>query len=250
MEQLLKEIGFSEKQAKVYLACLVLGKDTVFNIAKKAELKRPTVYLILEDLVEKGLIGIEKTPRVTFYTASNPKKLLTDLKNKERELEENLMDLESIYNVHSKRPRIQTYEGIKSIESLYDEITDYANLKAKEILSFGTLAYLGTVHKESYKYWLKNIKSKRCHIREILNHDEYNEQYLQTIKKFDNPNHKIKFVPEDFKLFKNDNLIYGNKVALFSSYKDYFVIVIESENMVETFKAFFELAWKSSESVK
>ena len=53
----LKEIGLSENQAKVYLACLQLGQDSVLNIAKSAELKRPSVYLLLEELENKGLIS-------------------------------------------------------------------------------------------------------------------------------------------------------------------------------------------------
>ena len=250
MKKLLQEIGLSEKESKVYLACLELSKATAFNIAKKSDLKRPTVYLILEDLEKKGLISLEKTQKVTYYSASHPKKLLTNLKNQERKLEDNLINLESLYNLQSKKPIIKTFEGLKNVAMLYDEITDYARLKGKEVLAFGTLAYLGTIHKEQYNYWLNHIKSKKCHIREILNNDKYNKQYLDKIKKLNNPNHKIKFIPENFNYFDNDNLIYDNKVVLFSSHKDFFVIIIESEKFAKTFRTFFELAWKTAKPTK
>lgn len=250
MEELLQEIGLTEKQAKVYLACLELGKGTVFVIAKKAELKRPTVYLVLADLAQKGLVSVNKTPKATFYSSVHPKKLLTGLKAKEKRLEESLVDLESIYNLRTQKPNIRTFEGIKNVENIYDEVADYARSKGKEVLAVGTVAFLETVHQTQYRYWLEKVKSKKAHIREILNDDKYNIDYLKTIRKYQNPHHKVRFTPQGYKLFKNDNLIYGNKMALFSSHKDFFVIVIESENIVSTFKTLFEFAWETATPVK
>ena len=250
MEKLLTEIGLTEKEAKVYLACLELGKGTAFTIAKKTELKRPTVYLILDSLAQKGLISVNKTQKTTFYNSVHPRKLLTNLKTQEKKLAESLVGLESIYNTRTQKPKIQTFEGLKNVEKIYDEAADCAHLKGKEILAVGTVAFLETVHKAQYKYWLEKIKSKKAHIREILNDDKYNVDYLNTIEKYQNPHHKVKFTPKGFDLFKNDNLIYGNKIALFSSHKDFFVIVIESENIVSTFKTFFEFAWQTATPVK
>ena len=50
--QQLKQLGLEEKQAKIYLASLELGPDTAQNIAYKASLKRPTTYVILEELIK------------------------------------------------------------------------------------------------------------------------------------------------------------------------------------------------------
>lgn len=249
MEQLLKQVGFSEKEAKVYLASLALGKDTAFHIAKKAGLKRPTVYLILEELVQKGFISLTKTKKAKLYGSTHPKKILTSIQSKERKFREGLVELESLYNAKLGKPRMETFEGIRSVESLYDEITDYARLKGKEVLAFGTVAFLRTIHKQSYDYWLSAIGNKRCHIREILNADKENQPYIHTVKKIGNPHHKIRLITENFQVFKNDNLIYENKVALFSSQRDFFVIVIESQDLVDSFKAFFELAWKTAKEV-
>ncbi|MBU0731692.1 hypothetical protein KKC88_02315 [Patescibacteria group bacterium] len=249
MEKMLQEIGFSKKEAKVYLACLEIGKATAFNIAQKADLKRPTVYLVLDDLIKRGLISVERTPKVTYYNPTHPRRILTNFKNKQEKLEENLINLESLYNQKTERPKIKTFSGVQSVENLYDEISDFARLKGKEVLAFGTLQYLETVHKNQYDYWLKSVSSKKCHVREILNKDEYNQKYIETIKKFDNLNHKIKKIPEEMAIFENDNVIFGNKIAIFSSYEEFFVIVIESEKISNTYRALFEIAWKQSKSV-
>ena len=56
LEHALKEIGISDKEARVYLAVLSLGSTTAYRIAEKCDVKKPTVYVILEDLRKKGLV--------------------------------------------------------------------------------------------------------------------------------------------------------------------------------------------------
>ena len=51
----LQKIGFSDKEAAVYLAGLELGQATILEIAKKAKIKRPTAYVIVEGFIERGL---------------------------------------------------------------------------------------------------------------------------------------------------------------------------------------------------
>jgi sugar-specific transcriptional regulator TrmB len=49
----LQQYGFTEKEAKVYLACLQLGSAPGSTIARYASEKRVTVYTILKELVKK-----------------------------------------------------------------------------------------------------------------------------------------------------------------------------------------------------
>ena len=52
----LEEIGLSEKEANVYLAILKVGRGTAYKIARLAGVKTPTTYLMLDDLLKKGLV--------------------------------------------------------------------------------------------------------------------------------------------------------------------------------------------------
>jgi sugar-specific transcriptional regulator TrmB len=49
----LQEYGLSEKEAKVYLTILELGTNIASTIARRSEIKRVTVYTILDDLKKK-----------------------------------------------------------------------------------------------------------------------------------------------------------------------------------------------------
>ena len=52
-DQLVK-IGFSEYEAKAYVAALALGATTGYQIAKKSGVPRSTVYEVLNKLAERG----------------------------------------------------------------------------------------------------------------------------------------------------------------------------------------------------
>ena len=50
--------GFSEKEAKIYLALLELEAATVFETAKLSGVNRSSAYVVLEALKKKGFVGI------------------------------------------------------------------------------------------------------------------------------------------------------------------------------------------------
>ena len=55
-QQVLENLGLSEKEAEIYLALLELGTGTVVEVAKKSGVKRPTAYLVLDELKKMGYI--------------------------------------------------------------------------------------------------------------------------------------------------------------------------------------------------
>ncbi|MBU4360895.1 helix-turn-helix domain-containing protein, partial [Patescibacteria group bacterium] len=81
-QKVLQDIGLSELEAKVYLATLELGNTSVMQIAKKAEVKRPTCYLSLDNLFEKGFVTKIQKKSTTLYSAEKPGILLNKFKEK------------------------------------------------------------------------------------------------------------------------------------------------------------------------
>ena len=57
LENVLKEYGLTEKQAKVYLACLGLDSSPVQKISDVSGLPRTTCYEVLDSLKLLGLIS-------------------------------------------------------------------------------------------------------------------------------------------------------------------------------------------------
>ncbi|MDD2935117.1 MAG: hypothetical protein PHX25_01440 [Candidatus Pacebacteria bacterium] len=69
---------------------------------------------------------------------------------------------------------------------------------------------------------------------------------LDFLKKVSSNFHKVKIIPAKYK-FPTDNVIFENKLAIFS-YKDTpMAVTIESDDVVETYKSMFEIVWNSIE---
>lgn len=252
VESVLETIGLKDKEAKVYFACLQLGQETAFNIAQKSGVKRSTCYFVLDKLKERGFVSIKKTPKVTFYSAISPTTLLLKIEKQKDSLEKVMPELDKIWTEQPHKPLIQVFEGHKGVEQVYREAGEYIQ-KYQEFLYFGSTAHflLNDNYKSLLDLYLKEMKNKRYRAREILVEEELKgSDYLKRIKENNNPNHQIRFFPRGIKFFENDNMIYGNKLAIFSLKKEVFVILIESENIAASYRNLFEMAWKVSKPVE
>src|SRR3989344_6933138 len=88
IKQLLLEMDFSDKEASVYLATLALGRGTASKIAREAHIHRTTVYEILGELFDKGLVTLSGREPKQEYVAEPPgnlKTLLTAQMEKKKE---------------------------------------------------------------------------------------------------------------------------------------------------------------------
>ena len=83
----LKEYGFDDKKARVYLAILELGQAKVHEIAYKAGVARPTAYDILEKLTFDGLAGAYEKRGIRYYIANDPEKIKRNLQEKQKNFE-------------------------------------------------------------------------------------------------------------------------------------------------------------------
>ena len=68
----LQSLGLNEKQAKVYLALLKLGRASAYAASGEAGLKKPTTYVIIGELVEKGLVTKVPRSRTQLFQAKSP----------------------------------------------------------------------------------------------------------------------------------------------------------------------------------
>ena len=85
----LKELGFSEYEAKAYIAMLSNPASTCYELAKTSGIPASKVYMTLQKLLAKNVISlIAGDPQK--YIAHDPKELITRYKNNYHSLFENL----------------------------------------------------------------------------------------------------------------------------------------------------------------
>jgi sugar-specific transcriptional regulator TrmB len=114
--QVLQRAGLNEKEALVYGAALKEGEAPASQIAKVAGLKRPTTYVILNQLVERGLMATQTSARAELFRASNPMLLLERHRATTSLLDSALPELLSLSKNYSGQPRVETFYGPEGIE--------------------------------------------------------------------------------------------------------------------------------------
>ena len=160
-EKILTDVGLTELEAKVYLAALELGPAKVVQIAKQAEVKRPTVYVILDNLTKKGFVNKIQKEKTTLYSTQQPKMILNKYKEKLANFTDLIPYFEAKFNKGPK-PKIRYYEGKDEIWNVYTQIL----FPSDELYFFGT-----DVEK------LNKVKSKEMSRKDFI------ELCLKTLKK-------------------------------------------------------------------
>lgn len=124
---LLKKIGFSDKNAQVYLGLLQLGPSSVRKLAEFCGLNRGTTYDALKWLGEKGLVNFYEKETKQHFVAEPPAKLQAlvrqetqDLEQAGSELERSIPELEALYNRGGERPIARYYAANELKEILGD----------------------------------------------------------------------------------------------------------------------------------
>jgi len=80
----LTTIGLTEKESRVYLAALTSGPTTVVALAEETGIKRPTVYVAIKSLTERGLMESRQNGKRTAFVAASPKRIAALLEEERR----------------------------------------------------------------------------------------------------------------------------------------------------------------------
>ncbi len=243
----LQKIGFSDKEALVYIASLELGSATILEISKKAKVKRPTTYVIFEDLIRKGLASSFEKGKKRYFQVESPERLLTLFRLKEKELQEQEREfkvmfpqLKDLYALSGERPSVRFFEGKEGIKAIQEDI-----LKSKGVLrEFTNLD-------EAYKHFppapqdhRKKLTKKAKEIRTIY-----------TTKKgpiLPNKQGPFRFLFVSFQKFPFacDIAVYGNKLSLISYKNKLSGVLIEEQSIAQTMNAIFDLIWSGYKATK
>lgn len=232
-------MGLEEKEAKIYLALLELGEAAILAISKKSGIKRPTTYVVLRALEEKGFVSRVLKGKKTLYAPQHPKKLITEAELRLKELQEVVPQLESLVGKAGDKPRVMIYEGKERLDQAYDEMF----VTEGEMLFIGSIALSKEGFPRTFRKYQYKGASLEFRTREISVDDQAGRK---SAKEFAGPYHEVRFLPKNFKPFESDLGIYGNRVLISSYKKEYFVVVIESAEIAQSFRTMFEMMWQAA----
>src|SRR5271169_2125521 len=114
----LQDMGLLEKEARVYLAALELGRTTAEKLALHAKVNRSTTYVQLESLMKKGLMSTYEEGKKTYFAPESPEllkrflvKQKEEIGSKEKDLTNFLPELLRQFQSAGERPVVRFFPG-------------------------------------------------------------------------------------------------------------------------------------------
>lgn len=239
LSSLLQQSGFTEKEANVYLALLELGEADVTEIAKRAELKRSIIYVILEGLIERGYATPLPNQRIQRFAAVDPAKIFAHLSSLTKNFKELLPVFRAISNRMDIKPKIHFFDTKEGVLSVYREINE-----APEAYFYSSISRLNKFIPDEVENWVNGLTNNIYrHVgMHILENTPDDIKWGRRIKKF---GQHVKLLAKGVPV-EMDLSIYPSKVALTSLSGKPYIVVIESVALFNAMKTFFSLAWRSA----
>jgi len=246
--EILKKIGLSDKEIKVYLAGLKAGPLKASELTRKTGFSRPSTYDTLKSLINKGLVNTTGKSYNLRFVMVEPAHLNDLLERKKRDLEmlqknlkKSLPEFESLYNPKGVIPKIKFYEGIEGLKTIWEESLKCQN---KEILGImPSLDVFLTMGEDFIKYFVdmrvkKGIKTRTIRLESKEVKIDYFQKHKEQLR-------DVRYAPTDL-IFNIAVLIYDDKTAFISSKRENFGFVIQSQEFTDYQKSIFEKIWQIS----
>lgn len=242
LEKELRQLGLSEKEVQVYLACLQLGKASVQEISQKSGVNRATTYIQLETLLDLGLVSALDKDKKNMIMAEQPERIIKILQKRKEKID-SLQDsflkmmpqLQAIYNLKSEKPMVKYYEKDAGLDMWREEM-----MKANPALIYNLASTSITKGFESRrKNYEKNVLPKMPYVKFVWAGPTNIPNFYYPYKKLES-----RFFP--MASYDLDIIIYSNNVFLNKPVDTDASagVLIQDKVFYESFKAMFEFFWQ------
>ncbi|MFA6100136.1 MAG: helix-turn-helix domain-containing protein [Patescibacteria group bacterium] len=246
IQSAVQNLGLNEKEAKIYLALLQSGQSTAYQVAKRSGLKKPTTYVVLDGLIERGAVRKILKPKAMQYEATDPVDLFVEARSRVEQAESVLPELRALAKNDSKIVQATYYEGLQGIKEMYDFLMQ--EMKGKEYVGF--YAHEMDTPPELKSYWRdlnQKFIEKKIKRRAVTPFDETTKPYMEN-----------QIIPKEFAQIKGiSKKIYNSNISIevFNQYTQIIShryeqgILIRNPDIADTLKQIFEIVWAGTTTV-
>lgn len=238
---ILEALGLREKEAKVYLALLSLGEAGAYRLAKKTGLKRPTAYVIVQELIEKGYIYEAPKSRPQKYVARPPELLIDRAEERLEEAKSALPQLNALQKKGGTRLSMLYFEGINGLrEALWYKFDEF---KGKELIGFYAKSPdVDKATQELFDKWAGETAGRGITIRGFVPDDLSLKHYRSLDKKF---LRDMRLIPHNEYSSEISIDVMGEITRLIDINSDqHQAVIIENPRFATAVKQIFEIMWK------
>jgi len=241
-QELLSQFGLSKSESSIYMAALELGESLPSHLAKKAGIKRPMLYKLMPDLLEKGLLSQTVKGKRKYVVAEEPQLLLEKKQAELKMLEEKIPELQLLLRTAKIKPQIIFYEGIEGVKKVFMDCLR----ERKPMLEFLGLT---NIHPEvedyAKNYVIPTRINRRIPTRDIISGKIVTQKL--NIKTDPYALREVKTIDENKFPIPLDCYIYGDNVSflLIRSDSEPMGVIIRSREIAATMRSLFELIWQN-----
>lgn len=235
---LLKNIGFSEKDSVVYLSLLQNWKSSIADITNNTNLHRIEIYRLLPNLLESGFILVSLKWKRKYYSPAEPSKIEEIYLEQLDRNKNSILELSEMYSNIEKKPKVTYLEWDKGITNVFSDIVN--SLKKWEtfyrITSEIDTEQVNSLLPKNYR----EIRDKKELERYVIMSEKASKTKRNRLER------DLVVIPEKYDEFR-DNVfmsIYSNKVA-YIDFKTKSSIIIENKQIAKFQEKSFKLLFKS-----
>jgi sugar-specific transcriptional regulator TrmB len=246
---LLEQFGFSEKEAKVYLACLELGQAPASTIARQIGEERTATYHCLQSLVKKNAILTINKNKVVRFSAVSPEHLVKATQSKLDMLHEHLPVLLSLYNKFNEKPNLISYEGLEGLKMIYEDILSYHNATIRFFIGRSDVMQT-SLKRLINNFFLPMRKKRNIFAQVIVSSSEQGKQMFEILSNPTQQLAEVKFVVDSDFALKDGIYLYGEKKVAISMFSEHEMmgLIINSETLYTTLSALFDFIRNHTET--
>ena len=236
--EILRKIGLSDGEIKVYSALVDLGASPLSKIHEKTGTERRNIYDILNKLIERGLVTYIEENKRRLFQISHPNKIIGYIEEKKHELDKTKEEIEKempsiIEQFKFKKPEInaEIYRGTEGVKAVWEDMLNY-----KEIYWIGSGRYVP----KKLPHFFANWNKRRIKLK-VKWFNLFRAEMIKEAKPM--PLEHVRFLPKEFSVNPSVVCIYGNKTVNFLLGEDFFAFVIENKEIAENYKKYHKYLW-------
>ncbi|MFA6072904.1 MAG: helix-turn-helix domain-containing protein [Candidatus Woesearchaeota archaeon] len=254
---ILKRIGLTEGEVKVYLAVLKTGLTTVGRVIRETKMQSSSVYHIIDSLKEKGLISFEIKNNKKYVFVADPDRLLDFVDDKKQELDKEKINIvKFLPGLHSLRclsikpeQEVLIFEGWSGVLSAFKEA--YKNIEpGTKIFAYTITKDYGGADPKQVRWLINKVRD----LRESMNKKNSKKIVMrllaETGSEVGEDQAKTKYTKVRFINKKHTNPavinIYGDITIIALWLKNPIAFYITSKEVAQSFINNFELLWSIS----
>ncbi|HEY4479592.1 MAG: hypothetical protein A3H69_01505 [Candidatus Sungbacteria bacterium RIFCSPLOWO2_02_FULL_47_9] len=239
IEEGLKNLGLAEKEAKVYIALVQLGRGSAQSVADESGIKRPTAYVILENLIDKGMAVKIPRARKKLYEAKPPDEFFAEAEERFALSKTILPELMAMADKTGPKFKTLYYEGEQNVKRMLSGINK--KMAGKEILGFYAreTENISSEMNEFFHQWNEDCKKNGITVRGLTPDDPSLEWYRKRTEYF---GHVFKYL--NMKDYSSEcSIEIGDDFIQIFSLRYMQGVYMENPDVARTLRQIFEMVW-------